>query len=288
MVATSAELRQYPLMLAFLAAAAYGLELAFTTGSAAMMLLFSACLWLAMLTHYSAFVFAAATGVYALIRIFKQKFSGKVIATWVVGQLGGLALACFLYVTQITKLRAMYAGTQPLHRFADWYIPQFYYHPAHDHLALFLLRGTFGIFRFIFSWVLIGHLATLFFVAGVVLLFRDKSVRRFGSSSRITAILLLSPFLVSWTAVATSLYPFGRTRHSIFLVMFAIAGVSVALARIARHKAAPALAMAAVIIVLCHVFGTQPWHDMLPLADSRRANMDQALDFVRREVSPPM
>jgi hypothetical protein len=286
MIAMSAELRQYPLLLMFLATAAYCLELAFTRDSVAWMLLFSGCLWLAMLTHYSAVLFAAAIGIYAIFRIFRQKCSRAMIAAWIAAQLGGLALAYLLYTAQITKLRIMYGGAQPLHRFAEWYLPQFYYDPRHDHLIFFLLSGTFGIFRFIFSWVVIGYLATLLFVAGAVLLLRDKSAGRVSFSSRLSGILLLLPFVVSWVAVAAGLYPFGRTRHSIFLVMFAIAGVSVALVRIAKRKIVAALTMTAGIILLCHVFGTQPWHDMLPLADSRRANMDQAMELIRREVSP--
>lgn len=286
MIAMSADLRQYPLLLMFSAGAAYYLERAFAKNSASIMLLSSGCLFLAMLSHYSAFLFAASIGLYAILRMFTQRVSAGVIAAWGVGQVVGLAIACFLYVTQIARLRATSTAGQPLHRFADWYIPQFYYHPGHDRLLLFLFRGLFGIFRFVFAWVIIGHLATVLFVAGVVLLLRQKSWPGARVPAHLIGLLLLAPFVLNAVAVAAGLYPYGRTRHCIFLAIFGIAAVSVSLVSIARQKTGPSLALAIGTIILCQVFGTEPWRDMLPLADRRHQNMDQALEFIRREVSP--
>jgi hypothetical protein len=286
MIAMSADLRQYPLMLMFSAAAAYFLERAFARDSAGVMLLSSGCMLLGMLSHYSAFLFAASLGVYAILRMLAQRVSPGVIAVWSAGQATGVALAGFLYITQIASLRAIYVGAEPFHRFADWYAPMFYYHPERDHLLLFLFRGTFGIFRFIFGWVVIGHLATLLFIAGVILLLRRKSPPGAGVPPYLTGILLLAPFVLSWVAVAAGLYPYGRTRHCIFLAIFGIAGVSVALSAIAKQRIAPALAITLGIVVLCQVFGTPPWHDMLPLAERRHEHMDHALEFLRGSVSP--
>jgi len=286
MIGMSADLRQYPLMLMFSAASAYFLERAFARNSAGMMLLSSGCLLLAMLSHYSAFLFAASIGVYAILRMLMQRVSPRVIVAWSAGQVMGLALARFLYVTQIARLRVIYVGAEPFHRFADWYAPMFYYHPERDQLLPFLFRGTFGIFRFIFGWVVIGHLATLLFIAGVVLLLRRKLPTDAGLPPYLTGILLLVPFVLSWVAVAAGLYPYGRTRHCIFLAIFGIAGVSVALAAIAKQRIGPAVAITVGVIVLCHVFGTQPWHDMLALAERRHAHMDHALEFLRAAVSP--
>jgi hypothetical protein len=286
MIGMSADLRQYPLLLMFSAGAAFFFERALTKNSAAMMLLSSGCLLLALLFHYSAFLFAASIGIYAVLRMLTQRISAGVIAAWCAGQVMGLALARFLYVTQIARLRAMYTGSEPLHRFADWYIPQFYYHPGHGRLLLFLFRGTFGIFRFLFAWVVIGHLATLLFVAGVVLLLSRKSVPEARAPARSIGLLLLLPFVLNWVAVAAGLYPYGRTRHCVFLAIFGVAGVSVSLVSLAKHRIGPAVALAVGTVVLCQIFGTAPWRDMQPLADRRHEHMDHALEFIRREVTP--
>jgi hypothetical protein len=67
--------------------------------------------------------------------------------------------------------------------------------------------------------------------------------------------------------------------------MFGIAGVGVALTRIAKHRNGPALAVTIGIVILCQLFGTPPSRDDLPLADRRREHMDQALEFLRHNVS---
>jgi hypothetical protein len=249
------------------------------------MLLSSGCLLLAMLSHYSAFLFAASIGVYAILRMFRQRVSSAAIAAWIAGQSVGIGLAGILYVTHIARLPISSARAQPAHSYADWYLPQFYYHAGHDRLLPFLFRGTFGIFRFVFAWAIIGHIATLLFVAGVVLLMRHKLPTAGRAPAYLMGLLLLLPFALNWAAVAAGLYPYGRTRQCVFLAIFAVAGVSVVLARIAKERIGPALALTTGILVLCHSFGTPPGRDMLPIADQRHEQMDQALAFIRREVS---
>ena len=285
MIDMSAELRQYPLMLLFSVTAAYLLEESFTENSAAKMLLSSACLYLAMLSHYSGFLFAAGIGIYAFVRILAQRPGERVVTAWAAGQLGGLALARFLYKNQIAKLAAVHQA-QPLHRIADWYLAKFYYHHGQDHLLPFLIRGTFGVFRFTFSWAVIGYLAVLLFVAGAVLLLRNQAPEAGLPPRHLIAVLLLSPFVVNWAGVAAGLYPYGRTRHCIFLAIFGIAGVSVALVRIAKQRIGTAIAMALATVILCQAFGTPPSFDMFPLADRRHEQMDRTVAFLRRAVSP--
>src|SRR4051794_17299654 len=67
MISMSADLRQYPLLLAFSAAAAYFLERALASNSAQWMVVSSLCLYLAMLSHYGAFFVAAGLGAYAIL-----------------------------------------------------------------------------------------------------------------------------------------------------------------------------------------------------------------------------
>ena len=55
------------MLLAFLAGALYFLDRAFAENSSSKMAAFSLSLYFAMLSHYSAFLFAAALGIYALL-----------------------------------------------------------------------------------------------------------------------------------------------------------------------------------------------------------------------------
>ena len=286
MIALSAELRQYSWMLLFAVCAAYFLERALAEDSVRMAGLSSLCLWLAMLSHYSAFLFAAALGIYAIVRIISQCRSNAVIATWAGGQVVGVGLAWLLYESHISKLGSVYPVGQPLQRFGDFYLSDWYFHAGRDHLLHFLYRGTFGVFRFIFGQTAIGQIAALLFLGGVILLaIRALVPQRERPPTRWTAFLLLVPFVLSWVAVGFGLYPYGRTRQCIFLAIFALAGVSIALARIARNRIVITGALAVLMVAGCHAFGTLQGRDMLPLSEQRHEHMDQAMHFLRSQVS---
>jgi hypothetical protein len=216
--------------------------------------------------------------------MLSQRPAASVIASWVAGQVGGVALAAVLYFTHVAKLGTVYPG-EPLHRFADFYLSSWYFHPGGDSLERFLWRGTFGVFRFTFGQTALGQIAALLFVAGLILLIRQKAGSQ-SSRLRLAAILLMIPFFLNWVAVAAGLYPYGRTRQCIFLAIFGLAGASVALSRVARNHSLPAAALAVGIVAICQVFGTLQGRDMLPLEEQRHEHMDRALQFLRSSISP--
>ena len=285
MIALSAELRQYTLMMVFAVGSAYLLEGALAKNSIGQMAGSGVCLYLAMLSHYSAFLFAAALAIYSIGRMIRERPPAAVVAVWSAGQAAGVGLASVLYVTQISKLGSLYAGAHPLHNYADWYLSDWYFHPGRDRLLPFLFRGTLGVFRFTFGQTAVAQIAACLFLVAVVLLARERpGPGRFRSRS--TAILLVAPLVLSWAAVWVGLYPFGRTRQCVFLALFAIAGVSVALVRMSRERAGIASLLALGMVIVCHARGTLQGRDMLPLAEQQHEHMDQAVQFLRTEVSP--
>jgi len=286
MIALSADLRQYTLMLLFATSAAYFLERTLAENSLRLTAVSTGFLYLALLSHYSAFLFAAAIGVYCILRMFARPPSAPVIAAWAAGQAGGLALGWILYTTQIAELRKEYPAAQPLRRYADWYLSDYYFHAGRNQLLPFLYHGTFGGFRFIFGQTAVGGIAVLMFAVGTLLLLFEKLAPNIGAPSRLVGIFLLLPFALNCAAVAAGLYPYGRTRQCVFLTVFAIAGVSVFLAKVTKQRARYAALPAIGIVGLCHLFGTLQGRDMLPLADQRHEHMDQALEFIHREIRP--
>jgi hypothetical protein len=304
MIVLSAELRQYSWMLLFAVSAAYLLERACSENSWLAMLLSSLCLWLAMLSHYSAFLFAGALGIYAIVRVSAQRPAKAVIGIWAGGQTIGVALAAFLFTSHITKLGAVYPGA-PLRRFGDFYLADVYFHPGKETLLHFLYRGTFGIFRFICAQRTAGHLTTVLFVVGLVLLlWKGETLQAIGSKgsgpqenasqngesssfprSRNLALLLLLPFFLNWIAVIAGFYPYGRTRQCVFLAIFGIAGVSYCLARIAGNRTVWAAALAVAIMAMCHIFGTPHSLDMIVSAEQRHEHMDAAIAFIRSSLA---
>jgi hypothetical protein len=286
MIVLSAELRQYGLMLMFAVAAAYFFEVALAENSVTAMSFSCASLYLAMLSHYSAFLVAAALGIYAIARMWSQRPGMTVRGSWILGQAVGLGIAGALYSTHISKLSAVYPVAQPLQRFGDFYLSDWYFHAGRDRLLPFFYRGTFGVFRFIFGQTGIGQVAAVLFLAGVLTLLFLKVRGSEEISPHLVALLLATPFVLNWIAVVAGLYPYGRTRQCMFLALFALPGVAVALARSVGNSLGPACGLALLMVIGCHAFGTLQGRDLLPLAEQRHEHMDELVQFVRSNIGP--
>lgn len=282
MISTSAEVRQNPLLLLFAMGAIYFFDRALTEDSALAMLVSSASLCLAMLSHYSAFFIAGALGIYAILRMLPRKPAATVSAAWCAGQVAGVALAAFLYKTHLGRLGSALKDALP----PQQYLYSSYFHRGQDHLLPFLYRGTFGVFRFVYGQTQIGQLMAVLFVVGVVFLFINKPHQDESPRLRSLGVFLLLPFVLSWMAAAASFYPYGRMRQCMFLAIFCLAGVSICLARIAKEHSAIATALAVGIVILCHAFGTLQDRDAYPLADQRHEHMDAAMQLIRSQVQP--
>jgi hypothetical protein len=288
LIALSSEVRQYALLLAFCAGAGYFLERALAEDSLLFLVLSALSLYLAMLSHYSAFLFAATLAAYTILRIAEQPPRRKVILTWGFAQLGSLCLAVFFYETHLSKLGSQFgAASAPG---PDFYLRNSYFESSGIGALHFLLARTGGVFQYIFSQLAIGDLALPLFLAGIVMLWRDGTREDNPSEKRaapgkLLATLLALPFGLGCAAAFAGKYPYGGTRHSAFLIPFALAGVGVALVRLLGRRPGRALALALVLTGLCNLFPAhrQPY---IARADQSRARMNQALNFIGAQIPP--
>ena len=105
LISLSAELRHYPMLLLWMAAALYYLEHGLRTSSAKAIVKYSMFLYLAILTHYSAAWFTISLGIYVLIRWPIEKLSRRFIMIWACLQVVAAGIYLVLYETHIAKLR---------------------------------------------------------------------------------------------------------------------------------------------------------------------------------------
>jgi dolichyl-phosphate-mannose-protein mannosyltransferase len=279
MVALSAQVRQYELMLLFLISATYLLERGFLENSPWRMLASSACLYLAMLTHYSAFLFAATLGIYAALRVVQLRASAKVVICWIGGELGALSLGIFLYMTHISKIRGMSTAAQA---FELWLYKSFF-HPGHESAWHFAAARSFSVFQFLMGQLVIGDIAGLLFIAGIIFLCGDFLPQRLGPDLFQIRSLLILPFVLNCSAALAGIYPYGGTRHSAFLVIFAATGISLGLTRIVGRRPLTAIALAGLAVLLCYIFPTVYGIDIAH-ADQSRAQMEKIVRFVRQQI----
>ena len=244
MIELSAELRAYALLLLGIGAALYFLERAFTEKSAREMWLFSAFLYLAILSHYSAVFFALAAGVYALARIADSHPPRKVVVAWAGGQVGALAICAFLYVTHLSKLKNSIAAWNTGFGTA-------YFHVDSTSLFQFTWQNTLGIFLFLFRERPVAVAMLLGFVATVAyFMARGLMASRGNPQSSRLGILLLFPFLGVWGAAIAGIYPYIGSRHTAFLAPFVIAAVSFLLAALCGQRLWAAILVAALVVTV--------------------------------------
>ncbi|SPF36903.1 membrane hypothetical protein [Candidatus Sulfotelmatobacter kueseliae] len=286
-VRLSAEVRQYALLLAFLAGALYFLERALRENSSWLMMSSAVCIYLAMLSHYSALFFVVGMGLYAVLKILwhepARAPSRSTVAVWVVGQLGAVALLVFFYKTHLSHLGHGESRTVLQGWMSEFYLRRSYFEAGRDNPLLFVLGHSFGVFQFVFGQLAVGDVAGLLFLAGLGLLWRSPAETR--NASRQLAFFLALLFALACGASLAHVYPYGGTRHTAYLIIAAVAGVSLATARIAAGCWTRGVALALVLVVISAAFGKQH-QPYMTRADQSRERMTEGMTFLRENVAP--
>jgi hypothetical protein len=276
LISLSAEVRQYALLLLFCAACVYWLELGLVKNSAALIAASNATLYLALLTHYSALIFAAAAGTYGLLRLWQADTTRRVKTTWLAGQAGAAGLCAFLFESQILPLRQHGIPSE----IASTWLSSSIFHAGQDHLFTFAASKTVRLFRYFFSHGTIGTLGLLLFLFGCFILLRR------GKSSLV--ILFMLPFVLTLASAIAAIYPYGGTRHDVLLVLFATPAIGVGLDRLnleamrIRWRGANILLLAVGLIV-CNVFPSPSGPTIRPRHQDKRL-MSEAMDFLRSQI----
>ena len=140
-----------------------------------------------------------------------------------------------------------------------------------------------ALFQYVFANRIVGFAMLLSFAAAVALLFaQDAPGERIRFRLRPLALLLV-PFLVSWCAAVARMYPYGGTRHCIFLAIFAIAGASFVLAELMSRKLWPALSALGIGLAICNVYPTPPAQPIYTEQQSR-ALMTQTVNHIHQSI----
>ncbi len=277
----SAEIRQYALLLFFMAACLYLAERAVRENSASLMLLYSLSLYGALLVHYSGLLFAFLMGVYLLVRLYPFRERSALAASWAAGQVGGVAIGGYFILTHLLRLRegSMLGGEY------DAFLSRFVFHPGEQNAIVFTAAKTLQVFTYFFSHGLIGSLGLLAFLCGLVLLWRGRDGgMESGSGSRGLALLIVFSFVVNWVPALLGKYPYGGTRHSAFLFPFTVAAMSYGLSYWLNRKFWCLVLGVTIALLVCNFFPAPP--PGIRPKDHARLLMREAVDSFRRSAPP--
>jgi len=234
-VSVSAELRGYAALLLFSAASLWAVERATADDERARLwpavALWAAASALALLSHYAAVWVVGAAALYGTIRLGRRALR----PAWIAANAFLAAVSAFLWLTQASALRG---GALEAEAKATW-LAESYYSPGRESAPAFLVRQTEALFAHLYSTRVAGVAALVLALAGVALLLHRRSP---------VAVLLAAPFAATAAAGLAGLYPYGGTRHSIELVLFAAPAVGVALARATGERVTVALVLALLLL----------------------------------------
>jgi len=279
----SFEVRQYALLMMFMAATLYFLDRALIETAVGLMVVSTIFLYLALLTHYCALIFALCLGVYALLRLVSIRPGLPLISIWAAGQLGGVAIAALLWKTHVTHIRQI----GMVRHVAESYLRGSLFQRGEESAIGFVLRSNVRVFRFLFSQGAVAILGMLVFLAAIVFLFRSGRLciadRR--PSPWQLAWLFLLPFIVNCASALAEVYPYGASRHNSYLSLFAMPAIATLLARwkLSSRWMKPAVIAAA--LAICN-FTVAPAGAYIPSKHQKIGYMHAAADWVRFDVPP--
>jgi hypothetical protein len=280
LIALSSEVRQYALLLFFVTACLFLSERAIRNNSWQLMVLFSLSLYGALLTHYSSLLFAFSMGVYLLLRL-RRRNDRRLIAAWAGGQIIAIALIVYFLLTHVRNLRT--AGMPQ--EIAETWLRRSIFHHGERNIVAFVSVQTLRVFTYLFSHGVVGTLALLAFLAGIVaLLLRKVTWPGCGPSPRELAILLGLPFLANCGAAIAGIYPYGGTRHNAVLSPFAIGGAAIGLSIWVPGKAWVRSLVVIALLAVCNLFPAPP-----PLIKAKNHSdtlMKNAISYLRQTAPP--
>jgi uncharacterized membrane protein len=241
LVLLSAELRGYSLALCLVACALAAAERGFAGKSPGWVALSAASMALALCTHYLALRSAVALLAYGGVRLLASRPPARLLSVWAASQAVVAAVFLFLYRSHVSGLRG--SGIER-HAQSEWLHSD--YLQREDGALQFVFQQTAALFRFLFSSPTFAVVAGTLVLAGIALL----AVGR-----RPAAILLALPFGLAAAGGLLRLYPYGGTRHSIDLALFACAAIGVSLARLAGDRLWVPLLLAAALAPAAFALG---------------------------------
>jgi hypothetical protein len=157
-----------------------------------------------------------------------------------------LGLAGFLWKTHLVPLE----HRQVSKNLADRMVVRSLFHPANEHVLNFAARTTLALFHYLWWSGFVGALALALFVGGIALMVRERA----GHSIPPLILLVCLPFLVNLGVALAGKYPYGGTRHCVWLAVFAVPAISLSLSRLYAKRAWPVIVGLGLALLIVNIF----------------------------------
>jgi hypothetical protein len=195
---------------------------------------------LAIATEYSALIAAVPLGVLGLWQWFRSKWRRDMAVAWIAGQCVAVSTAILLWFAHISTVR----GGGMEYRAQTGWLAREYFHPSDGNGLSFIAARSFDLFEYLFGGAWAGGIALAVIILGMFwprwLANRAPDAHSHEAEhSGISPRLLLSvSFAAAFVVALAGLYPYGGTRHSVYLGVFVYTAGASFLAGIARRSLA--------------------------------------------------
>jgi hypothetical protein len=269
-ISASTEVRQYGLLLCFVCGALYATERMFSDRSAGWAIVQGVLLVGALLTHYIALLVIAAIGVCVVLRLLSEGAPRRVLFTFVACQLVLAGALVWLYFSQVRTMLVP-GGIIDMS-----YLRANYYLKGQETLLGFAWRMLSRTFGYAVGFRRLALIPLSLFVAGLVAIATGRT-----KAARLTAVLVVSPFVVGFAAGLLHVFPFAGSRHQAYLLPFLAAGISASLAWVDRRVA--------VCLLLAGVVIAAPLWVILAVPDNnrrilRKSDISEAIQYVHQMI----
>jgi len=245
MVSAASEVRQYAMLLFFICGALYSMQRFLKEKSLRWGLVYTGFLYGAIVTHYSAILITLTLAIYVTILLFRNNYGRRFNFFWVISQAGVIVLYLLLYVTHIKwMLNSGFARDQ-----IQGYLKSMYFFAGTETIISFVSRNTVDFFAYITGVKLVGYLAMFCFLAGIVYIICKSINDTRYREKQYDSFLLIFPFIIAIPAALLKVMPFGGSRHSTYLLPFAITLIALCVVRVFSLKKVSFIIIAAVIML---------------------------------------
>ncbi|MGA8151714.1 MAG: glycosyltransferase family 39 protein [Terriglobales bacterium] len=270
-ISASTEVRQYGLLLCFVCGCLYATERTITERSTFWAIVQGLFLLAALLTHYTAVVVLPCVALYALLRALLDGTPRRIIVIIGLFQLFLATVLGWLYFHHI-RPSILRGPSESLD-----YLRPYYYAAARETPLGYAWRALSGTFLYAVGTRRLSFLFMLVFLAGLAAVLTRRA-----KVPRVIALLIISPFVVGFTAAVLHVFPFAGSRHQTYLLPFLAAGISAGLLWLQRAQAISLLLLGTLLVPL--------WAARTAPDNSRRilpkGGMTAAIEYIRRMIPP--
>ncbi|MBZ5601893.1 MAG: glycosyltransferase family 39 protein [Acidobacteriia bacterium] len=278
LVTISAEVRSYTLAFLFVSLALLTLEVALDHDDWKKIALFSVFLCAAIVSDYSVASFAAGAGIYAIVRLRRSSQTVRIV--WIAGQAAALALYGVLYWAQVRLLQGRESTTAG----GGWLRGAFPQGAERLLLLVFPFAGTLKQFAYLMASIPLGVAAVAIFAVAIFRLWKWRAgVDQL--KSRPIALLLTVPFAVAFLLACASLFPYGRSRHTLVLGVMIAIGLGIFVGNLPSRISTPLLWGLLVVTPLWLWKADFDPQEIAPDRYRKQLVLD-CVDYMRREIPP--